>query len=255
VTIRRTCFPIGLALILALAACGSPGKTPTTTPSPSPSFTPTWGPSPTPTWTPFPTRTPGPSPTSVWATAPSTWTPSPTVPTATPPSYTPAPTVTARPTLTSTPGVTSGVVRQDTQLIVTVLDSDLDTAIASVFYALDSRPTTMPPVVTLDYGGRVQIEMAFYNSFLNRNSQVIVQARLSAADGQIAVEEQRDRRAVTGGLVADSSIRSGLALVTEGITRALTTLAGPLPGSYRLHSITVYPDHVRAVFVEEVPAG
>jgi hypothetical protein len=151
--------------------------------------------------------------------------------------------------------MTPGVVEQDHQLIVTALDHDLNLAVASAFYVQDSRPTTMPPVITLDYGGQVQIEMAFYNSFLNRNSQVAVQARLSAADGQIAVEEQRDQRAVTGGLVSDSSIRTGLALVTEGITRALTTLAGPLPGSYRLRSITVYPDHVRAIFVEEAPAG
>jgi hypothetical protein len=154
------------------------------------------------------------------------------------------PSVTPRPTLTATPGLTPGVVEQDHQLIVTALDHDLNLAVASAFYVQDSRPTTMPPVITLDYGGQVQIEMAFYNSFLNRNSQVVVQARLSAADGQIAVEEQRDQRAVTGGLVSDL-----------WITRALTTLAGPVPGSYRLRSITVYPDHVQAIFVEEAPAG
>jgi hypothetical protein len=151
--------------------------------------------------------------------------------------------------------VTPGVVQQGYQLFVTALDSDLNLAIASAFYAQGSGPTTMPPVVTLDYGGQVQIEMAFYNSFLNRTSQVTVRARLSATDGQMAMEEQRDLRTVTGGLVSDSSIREGLALVNEGITRALTGRAGPLPDSYRLHSIAVYPDHVRAVLVEEAPAG
>jgi hypothetical protein len=253
VTVLRRTFPIGLALILALAACGSPGKAPTVTPPPS--FTPTWGPFPTPTWTPRPTRTPGPSPTSVWATAPSTWTPSPTVPTATAPSYTLVPTVTPRPTLTPLPGVISGVDRQDGRLIVTVLINDLNRAITSAFYAEDSRPTTMPPVIALDYGEQVRIELAFYNSFLNRISQVSTLARLSVVNGQIAVEEQPDRREVSGGLVSDSSIREGLALVADGITRALTAQAGSPLDSYRLHSIAVYPDHIRAAFVEESPAG
>lgn len=250
----RRAFPIGLALVLALAACRSPGKAPTVT-SPPPSFTPTWGPSPTPTRTPLPTRTPGPSPTSLWATGPSTWTPSPSVPTATPPSHTPAPTVTPRPTLTPLPGAVPGAVRQDDRLIVTVPVSDLNGAITSAFYTQDSRPTTMPPVITLDYGEQVRIELAFYNSFLNRTSQVSTLARLSVADGQIVVEEQRDRREVRGGLVSDSSIRAGLALVADGITRALTAQAGASLALYRLHSVAVYPDHIQAVYAEEAPAG
>ena len=145
--------------------------------------------------------------------------------------------------------------RQDGQLIVTVLISDLNRAITSAFYAQDSRPTTMPPVITLDYGEQVQIGLAFYNSFLNRTSQVSTLARLSVAGGQIAVEEQPDQREVSGGLVSDSSIREGLALVVDGITRALTAQAGSSLDSYRLHSVAVYPDHIRAVFVEEAPAG
>jgi hypothetical protein len=138
---------------------------------------------------------------------------------------------------------------------VTALESDLNMAIASAFYAQDSRLTTVPPVVTLDYGGQVRIEMAFYNSFLNRNSQVITQVWLSVADGRIAVDERPGTRKVSGGLVSDQSVRAGLTLAEDGITRALTALAGSSPGAYRLYSLAVYPGYIRAIFAEEAPAG
>lgn len=218
-----------LGIVLGIAACGtddSPGAAPT----------------------------PPPHDTPVPATPlPPTWTASPVPPTPTPPTRTPAPTTTPRPSLTPIPPPESGVLQDENRLTITALPDALNAAIVEQYAAHDSPATSTPPVITLQTGGRVQIELAFYNDFLKRSSTVITVVLLRVDSGRIALDEVPDARQSSGALVPDQAVWDGLALVEAGINGALITLSGAPEDVYRPDAVRVYPGYVEADYTA-VPA-
>ncbi|MBN1202803.1 MAG: hypothetical protein JXJ20_13205 [Anaerolineae bacterium] len=234
VYLRRGAVVIGLAL--ALAACGSDNERT----------------GPTPTATGSPTALPV-TPTAL----PPTWTATP--PTAPLPTQTTVPTFTPRPTLTLTPGLTPGAVwEDDTRLVVTARAAKLNVAIREEFN--DAAFNTgeflgklfKPPMITLDYGGRVQIDLDFYNAFLEREGHIHTEALVSVQDGVLVLDEIADAREAEGALVNENDVRAGLAVAADGITRGLLATAGDdLPESFRLAEARIYPGHVEAVFTAD----
>lgn len=218
-----------LALVVTIAACGPDGAAPAPTPTASPSPEP-----PTP--------------------LPPTWTPSAVPPTPTSVTPTPRPSVTPRSSQTPLPEPLPGATQVDDALVVTVTDESLNTALAAQHAALTDPPTSDPPRVALEYGGRARIDLVFYNAFLERAGQVSTVARLSTAGGQVVLAEVPGERDLSGALVGEGAIRAGLALVADGLNAALVAQAGDA-AAWMLAGLRVYPGYLEADYAPVRPVG
>jgi len=213
-----------LIIMLLLTACGSDDTT---------------SPTPTLTWTPPPSRTPVP-----------TWTPSAS-PTSQP-TRTLVPSLTPRPTLTLTPGITPGAaLDSENQLVITAREAEFNQTIGDLYRAQPASPLQAAPVIALEYRGRVQIEMTFYNDFLKKNSQVTTVALLGFEDGRITLSEIADERTVEGALVDEDNIRNAIALAEQGINDTATTMAQAQGGPYQMTDIRPNPGYLEVVFAAQ----
>ncbi|MBN1681494.1 MAG: hypothetical protein JW966_14530 [Anaerolineae bacterium] len=230
--IRRTSRRAGalcLALMLVAGACGSDkASTPSATPIPT---------------TPAPVITP-----ATETPLPPTWTPSPT--TTPPPTHTLVPTFTPRPSVTATPGLTPGAVLDDeNRLIVTALQTDVTAAIQDAYTGQAPELLAAPPAVTLGYNGRIDIELTFFNEFLEQESLVTTQARLEISNGLITLVEIPGARELYGALVSDQTLRSALSIIEVSLNTAISDRAqSAQPGTRQLTAVWVYPGYLEATF-------
>lgn len=185
------------------------------------------------------TITPTPLPTIVTI---STWTPEP--------SPTPRATITPAPTSTSAiveptfaPLAETGVTQIGEEVVVTVLEADLNAAIARVADAA-SVPVTVPLEVTVEAGYQLQIVMRFYNEFLDEESLVTTRAILEIVEGRIRLKEVQEDREVAGALASDRDIWAVLDAVEGGINGAIFDLLGAEPNAddLTLRSLRLFRD-------------
>jgi hypothetical protein len=230
-SLYRLCFAL-LALILALAACGSDDD------SDSAPDTPT------------PTAITSPEPL---VTLPPTWTPSPS-PTAAA-TQTPVPTFTPRPTHTPTLAVTPGAVREGDAVRVIVLEADINTALQAVYAAQDSGTLAEPPVVTLGFAHGLSVSLHFYNDFLDRDSIVTTEALVEVVNGGLTLAEIPGVRDVTGAMVSDDALWAALALVEDGLNRAVQEQGGSAIHDRIADEAQIVPPGTLEVLFQPTPAA
>lgn len=207
--------------------------------------------------TPVDTPVPTPSPTSPLA-AIATWTPIP--------SSTPRPTVTRAPTMTSAvvayptfaPPAETGLSAVDDQVIVTVLEADLNDAIAAAYAATTLIEANSAPVITFVPGRQIAIEASFTNTFLDELITVHVRVKTRVNNNAILLEELQEHRAWAGATPSNAAIWDVIDLVERGINNAVFAELRGQPGAGTLALIDVrqFPDapqvraRLEAVFAE-----
>jgi hypothetical protein len=143
---------------------------------------------------------------------------------------------------TAAPPAETGLGEIDDQVVVTVLETDLNEAVAVAFNTAPIAAATLPPEVTLEAGYQLQIVVVLTNEFLDEQTVVTLRAIAEIVGGRIRLKEVQENRQWTGPTPSDQDIWQVLEVVERGINDTVFDLLGTQPSALTLVNLRQIPD-------------